>query len=165
MQSHYNSDGASDDDYEWNCEIAVTAREEELNPIGPDNVNYTEALERVIQTIPLMENYIGCANCGHPIALVTEIVDVVSAPRFHDVRVAYVLPALMGSRIMHNVIIDRFSQVHWRTRVYCANCFICLSILALSTHNTNIDDYIFDTGRCIILDAWSVGFYRRNMCH
>lgn len=134
---------------------------QECNWIDEINQNYNVEVATTISMIPILKTYIGCINCGIPLAYESEIHDLIPNSRYSQMVEAIILPVFINSLILFSTEITAH-RVHWQTRTGCRNCYIHLSFPTLTIYNQLIDDYCYDDDLCVILDASSIAFYRRE---
>lgn len=56
-------------------------------------------------------------------------------------------------------------QLFWQNEIFCKNCLIRLTFVALNRYSAFVADYCYDGddgGSCAILDAGSIGIYMVN---
>lgn len=126
--------------------------------IDRSNANFSLLLDLAINNLPTWLNYMGCGNCGLPIAFMNEIIHTITATRHSIIAVGYVIPLKDDSMIWGRTDLH-FSRVFGQSVAKCFNCDIMLTAPALATINQNIDSYSHDC-ICLIFDASAVSFYR-----
>lgn len=143
----------------------VNRRETRNVQIHSEHVNFSPALKNALFNMPMYVPYFGCKACYMPIVYFCEIFSEISNIYDNELIVAYVVPLLKYSLMMHTTCIEP-SLVYWETSVRCGNekCGAILSICELSNYNRQIDEYIYEgpSQFCAMLDPESVVLFQRE---
>lgn len=121
------------------------------------DTQYSNLLHDAIINMPILSNYIGCINCGLPIAMQRDVINVIPNARHPYLVAAYSIPRFAMFTVYVRIVTN--SIIIWHNAVRCLNCGILLTVPALTVFNQMIDEYTsnFD---CIILDASTITVYR-----